>query len=44
MVEGPGHVPLNENAWNMETERKVCNDARLYRLACWGFARYRPHE
>jgi len=32
MVEGPGHVPLNEIAWNMEIERKVCDDAPFYVL------------
>ncbi|MCA9243663.1 MAG: phosphomethylpyrimidine synthase ThiC [Phycisphaerales bacterium] len=32
MVEGPGHVPLNEIAWNMEIQRKVCDDAPFYVL------------
>ena len=32
MVEGPGHVPLNEIAWNMEAERRVCDDAPFYVL------------
>ncbi|MCH7700772.1 MAG: phosphomethylpyrimidine synthase ThiC [Planctomycetes bacterium] len=32
MVEGPGHIPLNEVAWNMETERGVCHDAPFYVL------------
>ncbi|RMF76434.1 MAG: phosphomethylpyrimidine synthase ThiC, partial [Planctomycetota bacterium] len=32
MVEGPGHVPLNEIAWNMETERRICDDAPFYVL------------
>jgi phosphomethylpyrimidine synthase len=32
MVEGPGHVPLNEVAFNMETERRVCADAPFYVL------------
>lgn len=32
MVEGPGHIPLNEVAWNMETERAVCDDAPFYVL------------
>ena len=32
MVEGPGHVPLNEVAWNMETQRRVCDDAPFYVL------------
>ncbi len=32
MVEGPGHIPLNEVAFNMETERRVCDDAPFYVL------------
>jgi phosphomethylpyrimidine synthase len=32
MVEGPGHIPLNEVAWNMETERAICDDAPFYVL------------
>jgi phosphomethylpyrimidine synthase len=32
MVEGPGHIPLNEVAWNMETQRRVCDDAPFYVL------------
>jgi len=32
MVEGPGHIPLNEVAWNMETQRAVCDDAPFYVL------------
>jgi phosphomethylpyrimidine synthase len=32
MVEGPGLSPLNEVAWNMETERAVCDDAPFYVL------------
>lgn len=32
MVEGPGHVPLNEIAWNMEHQRTVCDDAPFYVL------------
>lgn len=32
MVEGPGHVPLNEIAWNMEHQRRVCDDAPFYVL------------
>ena len=32
MVEGPGHVPLNEIAANMEMERRVCDDAPFYVL------------
>ena len=32
MVEGPGHVPLNEVAFNMETQRRVCDDAPFYVL------------
>jgi phosphomethylpyrimidine synthase len=32
MVEGPGHVPLNEIAWNMEHQRSICDDAPFYVL------------
>ncbi|MCG3127992.1 MAG: Phosphomethylpyrimidine synthase [Phycisphaerae bacterium] len=32
MVEGPGHVPLNEIAWNMEHQRTICDDAPFYVL------------
>jgi phosphomethylpyrimidine synthase len=32
MVEGPGHVPLNEIATNMQLQQKVCNDAPFYVL------------
>ncbi|MCK4340354.1 MAG: phosphomethylpyrimidine synthase ThiC [Phycisphaerae bacterium] len=32
MVEGPGHIPLNEVAFNMETQRRLCNDAPFYVL------------
>ena len=32
MVEGPGHVPLNEIAWNMQIQQKVCDDAPFYVL------------
>lgn len=32
MVEGPGHVPLNEIAWNMEHQRVICDDAPFYVL------------
>lgn len=32
MVEGPGHVPMNEVAWNMEKQRAVCDDAPFYVL------------
>jgi phosphomethylpyrimidine synthase len=32
MVEGPGHIPLNEVAFNMETQRAVCDDAPFYVL------------
>jgi phosphomethylpyrimidine synthase len=32
MVEGPGHVPLDQIAMNMERERSVCNDAPFYVL------------
>ena len=32
MVEGPGHVPLNEIRMNMLRERRVCKDAPFYIL------------
>ena len=32
MVEGPGHVPLDQIRENMERERKVCADAPFYIL------------
>ncbi len=32
MVEGPGHIPFNEIAMNMEREQKVCDDAPFYIL------------
>jgi phosphomethylpyrimidine synthase len=32
MVEGPGHVPFNQIASNMERERIVCNGAPFYVL------------
>ena len=32
MVEGPGHVPLDEIQMNMEREQKVCDDAPFYIL------------
>ena len=32
MVEGPGHVPLDQIKENMERERKVCGDAPFYIL------------
>ena len=32
MVEGPGHVPLNQIQENMERERKICGDAPFYIL------------
>ena len=32
MVEGPGHVPLNEIRMNMLKERKLCGDAPFYIL------------
>ena len=32
MVEGPGHVPLDQIQGNMERERKVCDDAPFYIL------------
>jgi phosphomethylpyrimidine synthase len=32
MVEGPGHVPLHEVAWNMQVEQRICDDAPFYVL------------
>lgn len=32
MVEGPGHIPLDQIRENMERERKVCEDAPFYIL------------
>ncbi|MBR7145132.1 MAG: phosphomethylpyrimidine synthase ThiC [Lentisphaeria bacterium] len=32
MVEGPGHIPLDQIQYNMERERKVCGDAPFYIL------------
>ncbi|MCS7313421.1 MAG: phosphomethylpyrimidine synthase ThiC, partial [Acidobacteria bacterium] len=32
MVEGPGHVPLNEIATNVQIEKKLCRDAPFYVL------------
>jgi len=32
MVEGPGHVPLHEVAWNMQIQQKICDDAPFYVL------------
>jgi len=32
MVEGPGHVPLDQIAWNMQREQEVCDDAPFYVL------------
>lgn len=32
MVEGPGHIPVNEIEMNMTRERKICNDAPFYIL------------
>jgi len=32
MVEGPGHVPLNEIAWNMQVQQRICDDAPFYVL------------
>src|SRR5205823_3987378 len=30
--EGPGHVPLDQVAWNMRLEQEVCDDAPFYVL------------
>jgi phosphomethylpyrimidine synthase len=32
MIEGPGHVPLNEIAMNVERQQEVCNGAPFYVL------------
>ncbi|MCC6849202.1 MAG: phosphomethylpyrimidine synthase ThiC, partial [Deltaproteobacteria bacterium] len=32
MVEGPGHVPLDQIAFNMQLEQRVCGDAPFYVL------------
>ncbi len=32
MVEGPGHIPLDQIAMNMERERETCDDAPFYIL------------
>jgi phosphomethylpyrimidine synthase len=32
MVEGPGHVPLDQIAWNVQREQEVCDDAPFYVL------------
>jgi len=32
MIEGPGHVPLDKSAENVERQRRVCNDAPFYTL------------
>ncbi|MHC4063011.1 MAG: phosphomethylpyrimidine synthase ThiC [Planctomycetota bacterium] len=32
MVEGPGHVPMDQIRMNMEREREVCDDAPFYVL------------
>jgi phosphomethylpyrimidine synthase len=32
MIEGPGHVPLNEVVTNMQLQKKLCHDAPFYVL------------
>ena len=32
MVEGPGHVPLNQVPMNMQLEKRLCHDAPFYVL------------
>ena len=32
MVEGPGHVPLNQVAANMEVQKSICMGAPFYVL------------
>jgi phosphomethylpyrimidine synthase len=32
MIEGPGHVPLDQIEWNMKLQRRVCHGAPFYVL------------
>lgn len=32
MIEGPGHIPLNQIEYNMKIERELCHDAPFYVL------------
>ncbi len=32
MVEGPGHIPINEIKINIQLQKKICNDAPFYVL------------
>ncbi|MFN8545500.1 MAG: phosphomethylpyrimidine synthase ThiC [Candidatus Binatia bacterium] len=32
MVEGPGHVPLDQIGWNMRLQQELCDDAPFYVL------------
>jgi phosphomethylpyrimidine synthase len=32
MIEGPGHIPLNQIEYNMKIERRYCHDAPFYVL------------
>lgn len=32
IIEGPGHIPLDKVAMNVEMERKICHDAPFYLL------------
>src|SRR6185503_4918492 len=32
MVEGPGHVPLDQIGWNMRLQQEICDDAPFYIL------------
>ncbi len=32
MVEGPGHVPMDEIAWNVQREQEICDGAPFYVL------------
>jgi len=32
MVEGPGHVPLNQITMNMQIQKRLCEDAPFYVL------------
>ena len=47
MVEGPGHVPLDQIAFNMQLQQRVCDDAPFYVLGPAGHRRLpglRPHH
>ncbi len=35
MIEGPGHVPLNQIERNMKIEREYCHEAPFYIWVRW---------